>query len=162
MLGYRNIDRSSSHCLAFVEANEIDADLPALVAKIRASGFRIAYLDCAQYMERPWEMATAIGCALQTDHPPYHVGTQTQWVRWLDDLISLANRAPGLVIVLDNADQMFLAHRHHITEMIEAYLIQFHHWFERDLPCHFYVQMSAHPAVATSFGPMELSTRNAI
>ena len=72
-------------------------------------------------------------------------------VRWLDDLISLAYTTTGVVIVLDNAGPAFSNHRRHFTQMIEAFLVQFHHWLEQEVPCHLCLQMSPNPLVAQLF-----------
>ena len=154
MRGYSDIDRSTSHCVTFVESFEIDDELPERVSKIRDRGYRIGYVNCAEYVSRPWEIASAIGFALQADYPPYHeIDQELNLVRWLDDMTSLAYKTPGVVVVLDNADQVFFVHRRHITQLLEAYLVQFHHWLEQKIPCHFCLQMSPHPSVAQLFGP---------
>src|SRR5438045_2831133 len=114
MRGYWDIDRSTSHCVTFVEAEEVDDELIKLVEQIRERGFRIAYVDCPQFKDRPWEIGSAIGVQLKTDHPPYHEGEELNLVRWLDDLTSLAYSTPGMVIVLDNAGQVLAEHRRHI------------------------------------------------
>jgi hypothetical protein len=88
---------------------------------------------------------------LKTDHPPYHAD-ELSLVRWLDDLGSLAYRTPGVVIVLDDADQAFVEHRRHMTQLVEAFLVQVHHWLEQKVPCHLCFQMSPHPLVARLFG----------
>lgn len=152
MRGYWDIDRSTSHCVTFVEAEEVDEELAELVAQIRRRGFRIAYVDCSQYRDRPWEIGSALGALLGTEHPPYHQGGELNLVRWLDDLIYLATQTEGVVMVLDNADQVFVSHRRHITQLIEAFLVQFHHWLERGVPCHLCLQMSPHPLVKALFG----------
>ena len=94
-----------------------------------------------------------IGYQLKADHPPYHADAlKLKLVRWLDDLIGLAYRTPGIVIVLDNADQVFAEHRRTMTELMEAFLVQLHHWLEQKVPCHLCFQMSPHPLVAQLFG----------
>ena len=150
MRGYQDIDRSTSHCVAFVEADEVDEELGELVGCVRQKGFRIAYVDCSRFIGRPWEILSEIGSQLKTDHPPYHAD-ELKLVRWLDDLSSLAYRTSGVVIVLDNADQAFVEHRRPMTELMEAFLIQVHHWLERKVPCHLCFQMSPHPLVAKLF-----------
>jgi hypothetical protein len=151
MRGYWDINRSTSHCVTFVEGEEVDEELREVVEELRTRGFRIAYVDCTQYADRPWEIGTAIGFELNTDNPPYHEGQELNLVRWLDDLISLAYTTPGVVIVLDNAGSGFTKHRRHFTELIEAFLVQFHHWLEQRVPCHLCLQMSPNPLVAQLF-----------
>lgn len=152
MRGYRDIDRSTSHCVSFVESEEVEDELIELVRGLRERGFRIAYVDCAEFESRPWEIGSEIGLQLRTDHPPYHEGNELNLFRWLDDLISLAYSTPGVVIVLDNADRVFVKHRRHLTQLMEAFLVQFHHWLEQKVPCHLCLQMSPHPLVRKLFG----------
>ena len=151
MRGYWDIDRSTSHCVTFVEAEEVDEDLFEFVEGVRQKGFRIAYIDCSKFKQNPWEILSEIGFQLGTEHPPYHEDA-LKLVRWLDDLGGLANRTPGVVIVLDNADQAFAEYRRHVTELLEAFLVQIHHWLDQKVPCHLCFQMSPHPLVARLFG----------
>ena len=155
--GYWDIDRSTSHCISFVEEEDVIVELDELVAEIRQKGFRIAYIDCAEYLNRPWEIGSDLGVQLKTDYPPYHEAEELNWVRFLDDLISLAYRTTGVVIVLDNADQIFSIHRRHITQLIEAFLVQFHHWLEQKIPCHLCLQMSPNPLVRELFSAKDES-----
>ena len=150
MRGYWDIDRSTSHCVTFVEAEDMDDELLDLVASVRQRGFRIAYIDCSRFKDRPWEILSEIGVQLKTDHPPYHAD-ELRLVRWLDDLIALAYCTAGVVIVLDNADQVFVEHRQCMTDLMEAFLVQVHHWLEQKIPCHLCFQMSPHPLVAKLF-----------
>lgn len=122
MRGYWDIERSTSHCVSFVEAEEVDEELRELVARVRQSGFRIAYIDCSRFKGRPWEILSEIGVQLKTDHPPSH------------------------------ADQFFTEHRREMTELLEAFLVQVDHWLEQKVPCHLCFQMSPHPLVAKLFG----------
>jgi hypothetical protein len=103
------------------------------------------------YEVAPWLLPTAIGVALGTDHPPYHEGEQANLARWLDDLIGLAHRSSGVTIVLDNAATLFSSHRRSMTELIEAFLVQVHHWLDRKIPCHLFFQMSPNPLVRQLF-----------
>ncbi|HEU5295986.1 MAG TPA: hypothetical protein VFU71_14485 [Burkholderiaceae bacterium] len=151
MRGYWDIDRSTSHCVTFVEASEVDNELIEFVAAIRRRGFRIAYVDCSKFKDRPWEIGSELGYQLKTDHPPYHEAHELNVVRWLDDLIWLAHSTPGVVMVLDNAHLVFGEHRRHMTQLLEAFLVQVHHWLERKVPCHLCFQMSPHPLVKELF-----------
>jgi hypothetical protein len=151
MRSYWDIDRATSHCISFVEADEVDDELAELVDAVRKRGFKIAYVDCARFIDCPWEISSAIGNELQTDHPPYHEGQEANLARWLDDIISLAYKTSGLVIVLDNGHLIFHRHRKVLTDLIEAFLVQFHHWYEQKVPCHLCIQMEPSPVVAQLF-----------
>ena len=155
MRGYWDIDRSTSHCVSFVDAVELDDELEELVSGIRERGFKIAYVDCASFVDFPWEIPSAIGSELDAAHHPYHEGHEANFGRWLDDLISFAYSTPGLVIVLDNGHLILQAHRKVLTELIEAFLVQFHHWLEQKVPCHLCIQMEPSPMVKRLFGSKE-------
>ena len=73
------------------------------------------------------------------------------WVPFLDDLISLSFRLNGLVIVVDNADVLMETARGDVFDLIEAFLIQFHHWFEKKKPCHLCFQMERNELIGRIF-----------
>ena len=74
-------------------------------------------------------------------------------MRLLDDMISLSAKLPGLIIVLDHADQLFDVARSKVFDLTETFLIQFHHWLSKRKPCHLCFQMSPHPLIAEVLGP---------
>jgi hypothetical protein len=152
MRGYSDIDRSTSHCLTFIDEGDLDLEDQELAGRVRKLGYRIAYIDCAEYANKHWEIPTDIGRQLGTDHPPYHEGTESNFARWLDDLISLAYSTAGLVIVLDNAHLLWSSQRKFMSELMEAYLVQVHHWLEQKVPCHLCFQMVPSPLVRQWFG----------
>ena len=152
MRGYSDLDRSTSHCVTFIDEGDFDSDDQELVRRVRTLGYRIAYIDCDEYTNKYWEIPTAIGRQVGTDHPPYHEGTEANLARWLDDLITLAYSTPGLVVVLDNAHLLWSTHRKFMSELMEAYLVQFHHWLEQKVPCHLCFQMVPSPLVRKWFG----------
>jgi len=142
MRGYNDINRSTSACVHFVDADEVELEDADCFKEARDAGCQIVYVDCLRFMREPWLIPSEIGRLAKTDHPPYDEGANANLVRWLDDLISLAHFTRGLVLVLDNAAELFAVHRKFATDLIEAFLIQFHHWLERGKPCHLCFQMS--------------------
>ncbi|NRF72457.1 hypothetical protein HLB44_36460 [Aquincola sp. S2] len=151
MRGYTDIPRSTSHCVVFIDEGEIDPEDVELVQQVREQGYRIAYIDCATYEDRHWEIPSHIGAQIATHHPPYHEGREANLARWLDDLIALAYSTPGLIIVLDNAFVLWNSQRKFMSELMEAYLIQVHHWLEQKVPCHLCFQMVPSPLVRQWF-----------
>jgi hypothetical protein len=160
MRGYTDICRSTSACVHFVETQDVtareldnpeefDQGLRSIRRELDAAGIRCAYIDCSALASNPTATCNAVGAAVGGEHAPYSSG---DWVRLLDDMISLSVELPGLVIVLDHADELLAADRSQIFDLIEAFLIQFHHWFARKKPCHLCFQISRHSLVGEVFG----------
>lgn len=148
MRGYSDIARSTSACVHFVEAREVDEELIELKSELDAAHIPCAYVDCRQLISNPEDTCDVIAVAIGAEHAPYG---EEYWIRLLDDMISLSVKLPGLVIVLDHADQLFEANRSKVFDLSEAFLIQFHHWLEKRKPCHLCFQMSPHPLVGKVF-----------
>lgn len=148
MRGYRDIVRSTSACVHFVEAREVDEELLELKSELDAARIPCAYVDCRQLVENPERTCEAVAVAVGAEHAPYG---EEHWIRLLDDLISLSVRLPGLVIVLDHAEQLFAVDRSKVFDLTESFLIQFHHWLGQQKPCHLCFQMSPHRLVSDVF-----------
>ena len=57
MRGYADIGYSTSHCVHFIEASEIDVEvLTEMVHSLRDRGFGIAYVDCMPLVDRPYQI----------------------------------------------------------------------------------------------------------
>lgn len=152
MRGYSDITRSTSACVHFVEAHEVDKDredMGELKADLEAAQIRCAYVDCRTLLADPEDTCEAVAVAVGAEHVPH--GEKGHWVKLWDDMISLSAELPGLVIVMDHADQLFNVDRSQMFNLTEAFLIQFHHWLEKKKPCHLCFQMSPHPLVAQIF-----------
>jgi hypothetical protein len=65
-----------------------------------------------------------------------------------DDLISLAYKKFGLVIVLDNAADFLATAPAEFFDLIEAFMVQFNHWFKLNKPCHLCFQMEKNILIA--------------
>jgi hypothetical protein len=89
-----------------------------------------------------------LGRTLQLEHAPYGGrGELSPWIRFLDDLITLSYRYPGLVIVVDNADSLLRERPDEMFDLIEAFLTQFHHWYDQKKPCHLCFQMERNDSI---------------
>jgi len=140
MRGYAGLDRNLGPWVRFVTNDEIDEGLLGAFLDLRSKAL-VAYLDIAQ--PSLGTLADRLGDILALDHPPYG----EHWVRFLDDLITLAHRSPGLVIIVDNAKSAFLRKDRQIFDLVESFLIQHHHWQEQNKPCHLWLQMEPCAAV---------------
>jgi hypothetical protein len=131
-----------------VEAHQVNQELVETKGELDAAGIRYVYIDCRRLMADPESTCDAVAVAIGAEHAPYG---EEHWVRLLDDLISLSVKLSGLVIVMDHADRLFEVNRSKIFDLIESFLIQFHHWLEKTKPCHLCFQMSPHPLVGEVF-----------
>lgn len=147
MRGYGGIQLPLSACIHFVRNDEIDNALPKMVSALKKNGIVCAYVDYAPGANAI-SLANCIANILALDHQPY--GPQP-WVRFLDDLITKSVQLNGLVIVVDNADILMETIRNDVFDLIEAFLIQFHHWFEKKKPCHLCFQMERNPLIGQIF-----------
>ena len=150
MRGYSDIARSTTACVHFVEAHEIDEELREFMRELDEARIHCAYIDCRKLVADPDGTCAAVAIAVGVEHAPYG---EEHWIRLLDDMISLSVNLPGLVIVLDHADQLFDVARSKVFDLTESFLIQFHHWLKKKKPCHLCFQMSPHSLVAEVFGP---------
>lgn len=149
MRGYSDIARSTSACIHFVETAQLNEELIDLKDELVAANIRWAYIDAAELLIEPEKTCDVVAAAIQAEHAPYDEAGH--WVKLLDDMITLSSELPGLVIVVDHADQLLSKDRVKIFELIEAFLIQFHHWFKKAKPCHLCFQMSDHTLVSELF-----------
>jgi len=135
----------------FVEPNEVDSDLLNVKNELRLLGIRCVYLDARCLVLGGRDICDAVAIAIGAEHAPY--GGSGEWFKLLDDLITLSGELPGLVIVMDNADELLVANRSMLFDFHEAFLIQFHHWLEKGRPCHLYFQMAGNQFVREVFDP---------
>jgi len=140
-----------SACVHYVESQKVDEEeLRELKDELETAQIRCAYVDCRTLLSAPENTCEAVAVAIGAEHLPH--GEKGHWVKLLDDMITLSVELPGLVIVMDHADQLFALDRSQIFNLTESFLIQFHHWLEKDKPCHLCFQMSPHLLVAEIFG----------
>jgi hypothetical protein len=116
MRAYYAMDRSTSACVRFVRNAELDDDLHEVFAEIRSLGFRCVYVDL-RVSHAGDVLANQVAHALQPAHAPY---TRKHWVCFLDDLITLAHREKGLVIVVDGGWLLLEQRRDELFDLIEA------------------------------------------
>lgn len=83
---------------------------------------------------------------LKTDHPRYSMA-ERGWLRFMDDLETLAHQRAGLVIVVDNAADLFSDRSSWGFELLKWWTMQIWHWAKQDKPCQLCFQMDASSAV---------------
>lgn len=154
MRGYSGIDVTSSACVRFVRNDEIDGSEQEIFDEARRRGIRCVYIDSSLEEAAGTTLANQIAIALGLDNAPYETN---RWLRLLDDLITLAHREQGLVVVVDGAWTLIDRRRNELFDLIEAFLTQFHHWLDQGKPCYICFQMEANTSVA-SFSRRDLAS----
>jgi hypothetical protein len=98
MRGFSGIDSVSTSFVRFVRADEIDGSEAELFSCARSNGVRISYLDLSERRSDHSALANALGESLQLENAPYQ---SKEWLCFSDDLITLAYKEAGLVVVVD-------------------------------------------------------------
>jgi len=147
MRGYYAMDRSTSACVRFVRNAEVDGDVHEVFAEARSLGLRCVYVDL-RASQAGGVLANQMAHALQLPHAPY---THKHWLCFLDDLITLAHREKGLVIVVDGGWLLLEERRDELFDLIESFLLQFHHWLEQAKPCYLCLQMEPNSEISAFF-----------
>ena len=142
----------------FIDECADEAELREAIDTLRGANISVAYVDCAKYIDKPEELRNAIGYAAGTDNPPYDGETPLRWVRWWDDLYSLGERSPGLIVVLDNSHLLFDAHRKVMTDLLEWFLFALKPWFNRGVPYGICFQMVPCAALRAAIGNSQNET----
>ncbi len=139
MRGYEFLDQPLTRCIHFARSRDSRSFLESEVGNPRKKGVRFAYWNYINGGREARSIANPLARAIGLEHVPY--GNDRPWVQFLDDLITLAYRYDGLVIVIDRADLLATEKCDEIFSCLEAFLIQFHHWYDQKKPCHLCFQM---------------------
>lgn len=148
MRGYYGIELASSACVRFVRNDDMDGSEHEVFNEVRSRGVRCTYVDLGSAQAQGDMLANQIADALHLEHAPY---ADKHWVCFLDDLITLAHREQGLVIVVDGAWLLIEKRRNELFDLIEAFLVQFHHWLEQSKPCYLCLQMEPNREISSLF-----------
>ncbi|HUD51873.1 hypothetical protein [Parvibaculum sp.] len=154
---YHSLMRMSSHCVHFIYADHLDDEDIWPAAEWKRKGVRLAYVDYRHLnADDRQRMPDIIGRELRLENVPYGEEARSTkrispWIPFMDDLITLSRNAGGLIMVIDHAEEMLAERSRTMFELIEAFLIQSHHWFERQKPCHLCFQMEESRLVKRSF-----------
>jgi hypothetical protein len=126
------------------------------VRELVGAGIKCAYTDYRQIaFADDLHIANSIARELNLQYapyPPYTSSLQSKvWIPFLDDLITLSNDEKGLVIFVDGADVFLAENCRELFHLIEAFLIQVHHWMEKKKPCHLCFQMEPDDSLRQQF-----------
>jgi hypothetical protein len=146
---YQGLDLPLTHSVHFVQTREFDGSEEEVVEAAVKKGVKFVYWDYLDGGSASATIADPLGQALELEHAPY--GSWLPWTRFLDDLITLSARCPGLVIVVDHADILLRERPDDMFGLIEAFLIPFHHWYDMKKPCHLCFQMEQNNSVRSVF-----------
>jgi hypothetical protein len=135
---YDFLNQPVTRCVHFVRTSVSSGVLEAEVEVDRRVGVRFAYWNYLHGGREATTLADPLAIALGLEHAPYG---NLPWVQFLDDLITLAYRYDGLVIVVDRADLLIKEKRDEMFNCLEAFLTQFHHWYDQKKPCHLCFQL---------------------
>src|SRR5215471_10123272 len=98
---YEFLDLPLTRCVHFVVTREFDGSQEQVVEAAIRKDVKCVYWDYLDGGSTSATIADPLGRALELAHAPYG---RLPWIEFLDDLITLSVRYPGLVIVVDHAD----------------------------------------------------------
>jgi len=143
----------------FVRADHVDESIAAIPQDLFQRSMRLAYVDCSLIPSDEATLVNAIAKALRLENQPYELQPAPRqmvpYVQFLDDLGALSLSAGGVLIVVDRADLLLKDRPDQMFDLIEAFLVQFHHWFEAKKPAHLWFQMEHNGIVGTTFRNIE-------
>ena len=148
MRRYEFLDQPTMRCVHFVRTSAPSGFLEEQVEAAKRVGVRFAYWNYLHGGRESGTIATPLGIAIGLDNAPYGI---RPWVQFLDDLITLAYRYDGLVIVVDRADLLLTEKSDEMFDCLEAFMVQFHHWYDGKKPCHLCFQMMEDDEVTNLF-----------
>ena len=140
------LDRPATYCVHFVRTDTSSKE--EQIEAARKVGVKFAYWNYLDGGRESATLADPLGAVLGLEHVPYG---RHSWVQFLDDLITLAYRYDGLVIVVDRADVLVTEKSDEMFDLMEAFLTQFHHWYDQKKPCHLCFQMVEDEHLASFF-----------
>jgi len=154
-MSYGRLKLSSSGCVHFMYADFFSGEAQAAVGDLRSAGIRCVYTDYRNIEQGDLHIADNVARELNLRHAPYPPRTSPYqpevWVPFLDDLIALSEHENGLVLFVDSADAFLAQNSRGMFRLIEAFLIQAHHWMEKKKPCHLCFQMEPNDSLRAQF-----------
>jgi hypothetical protein len=146
----------SSGCVHFMYADFFCGEAEAVLDDLRSAGIRCVYVDYRNIEGRDdLHIANALARELNLQHAPYPPPASPAevqvWVPFLDDLITLSGQEKGVVLFVDGADLLAVENSRAMFRLIEAFLIQVHHWMEKKKPCHLCFQMEPDDSLRAQF-----------
>ena len=136
-------------------ADFFSGEAQAVVDDLRSAGIRCVYTDYRNVEHGDLHIANTVARELNLQHAPYPPRTSPVqvevWVPFLDDLIALSEHEKGLALFVDSADVFLAENSRGMFRLIEAFLIQAHHWMEKKKPCHLCFQMEPNDSLRAQF-----------
>jgi hypothetical protein len=136
-------------------ADFFSEEAQAVVVDLRSAAVRCVYMDYRNIENGDLHIANTVARELNLQHAPYPPRTSPfqpeVWVPLLDDLITLSDHEKGIVLFVDSADLLLAENSRGMFRLIEAFLIQVHHWMEKNKPCHLCFQMEANDSLKAQF-----------
>lgn len=133
-------------------ADFFSGEAQAAVGDLRSAGIRCVYTDYRNVEYGDLHIANGVAQELNLQHAPYAPARVEVWVPFLDDLITLSEREKmGMVLFVDSADVFLAENSRGMCRLIEAFLIQVHHWMERKKPCHLCFVMEPNDSLRARF-----------
>lgn len=146
---------SSSGCVHFMYADFFSGDVHAEVDDLRNAGIKCVYIDYRDIEHGDLHIANTLARELHLQHAPYPRRSSSfqpdVWVPFLDDLGELAESQEGIAIFVDSAAKFLAENDRGMFRLIEAFLIQIHHWLEKGRPCHLCFQMEPNDSLREQF-----------
>ena len=156
MSNYWDILRSTTDCVQFAYAADVDEEFLPLPAEMRANGVVHAYVDYLEVRRSGAHICNVIAKALRLENAPYEAVPGPRgihiWIPFLDDLGGLSYQVEGAAIIIDNADVLLAEDSKTMFKLIEAFLAPLHHWLDQKKPFHLCFQMEKSDLVRRIFG----------
>jgi hypothetical protein len=158
MLGsYSTCLRSTTNCVHFIYNNETDELDLQILDKLQKAGIEHVYVDYLAVKQSGEKivgvMTRLLRLPITPGALPHKPGSMLPWVRVLDYLGVLSERQPGIAIIVDNADAFLSDDPRTMFTLVEAFMISFHHWLDKNKPCHLCFQMEKNDLVKRLFAP---------
>jgi hypothetical protein len=106
----------------FVRNSEIDDSINDIFEDLQKREIVVLYIDYRKFLDANNSLFRAVAEGLNLEHQPYGEG---ELVLFLDDLITLAFKIEGLVIVIDNADEFLSKESNVFFDLIEVFWCNF-------------------------------------
>lgn len=154
-MAYGSLKLPTSGCVHFMYVDFFSGEAQAVIGDLRDAGVRCVYTNYRTIEPGDLHIANAVARELNLQHVPYPPRTSPYqpevWVPFLDDLITLSKQEKGIVLFIDCADRFLAENSRGMFRLIEAFLVQVHHWMEKKKPCHLCFQMEPSDSLGAQF-----------
>jgi hypothetical protein len=148
MKGFGGLDRALSSSVHFISIDEIPGDLEIIITNLYEIGLKIGYVDYRE-AQNTFEVVSILANEIGLQHLPFN--KKFFLLQFLDDMMGLSERADGVLILIDHANDWFLRSPREAFDFIETFLTQADCWLHRNKPCHLLLQVEADDRVGEIF-----------